>query len=377
MSTGTLFVQDSRTGVKYDIPIRRNAIRALDLLRIQAPAGGHDRTDQVSLGLRVYDPGLQNTAVIESSISFSDHERGVLIFRGYTLEQLWDSDFEDMFYLLLWGTYPTVHQRIQLSRTLVERMQQVPGEVFKAIRGLPPTSPPLSLILAGLTACLAFQPDAIPRSSNPTIYQEDLRHADREILQAVASYVAILLSPFFHIERRPRYGPSGLFGAPAAYGPLHFGATESARHALREIGDPNNIPRFLDEVKSGKRKLFGYGHRSYKGIDPRVQPIQAILKDLMDPDPLLKLAETIEVAASTDGYFLSRQLYPNADFYGNFVFTGIGIEAEMIPAAMISHRIMGIMAHWRAYMATRGKIFRPSHIYTGPMSATREVAAKF
>jgi len=71
MSTGTLFVQDSRTGVKYDIPIRRNAIRALDLLRIQAPAGGHDRTDQVSLGLRVYDPGLQNTAVIESSISFS------------------------------------------------------------------------------------------------------------------------------------------------------------------------------------------------------------------------------------------------------------------------------------------------------------------
>jgi len=123
----------------------------------------------------------------------------------------------------------------------------------------------------------------------------------------------------------------------AAYGPLHFGATESARHALREIGDPNNIPRFLDEVKSGKRKLFGYGHRSYKGIDPRVQPIQAILKDLMDPDPLLKLAETIEVAASTDGYFLSRQLYPNADFYGNFVFTGMLV---FFPRAMLSRGVL-------------------------------------
>ncbi|KAJ5217964.1 uncharacterized protein N7498_000063 [Penicillium cinerascens] len=413
MSTGTLFVQDSRTGEKYEIPIRRNAVRALDLQRIQAPTAGSDRADQVSLGLRVHDPGLQNTAVVESAISFSDHERGVLIFRGFTLEQLWDSDFEDMFHLLLWGTYPAVHQRTELSRALAMHMQEVPDEVFRVIQGLPSTSPPLSLILAGLAACLASEPDALPASSNATLYQEDLDQADLRILQTVASYAVVFAVVRCHrlgIDWQPPatgrtyyenlFIMSGLdssttaLPAPvrlscfrrfsmlnadhgmalavfsalvtassltdpisclitsvaAAHGPLHFGATESAQRALHEIGDPKNVPAFLGEVKSGKRKLFGYGHRSYKGIDPRVRPIRAILEDLTEHNPLFKLAEAIEVAASTDEYFLSRRLYPNADFYGNFVFTGIGIETEMIPAAMISHRIMGIMAHWREYM---------------------------
>lgn len=110
----------------------------------------------------------------------------------------------------------------------------------------------------------------------------------------------------------------------AAHGPLHFGATESAQRALHEIGEPKNVPAFIEEVKAGKRKLFGYGHRTYKGMDPRVRPIQSILKDMSDiHQPLLKVAEAIEDAAEKDGYFRSRGLYPNADFYGNFVFTGM------------------------------------------------------
>jgi citrate synthase len=113
----------------------------------------------------------------------------------------------------------------------------------------------------------------------------------------------------------------------AAHGPLHFGATESAQRALREIGDPSRVPAFIEEVKAGKRKLFGYGHRSYKGIDPRVHPIRNILKDLApESNPLFKIAEAIEMAASRDEYFLSRGLYPNADFYGNFVFTGMFVN---------------------------------------------------
>ena len=113
-------------------------------------------------------------------------------------------------------------------------------------------------------------------------------------------------------------------GVAAAHGPLHFGATESARRALHDIGLPENVPAFLKEVKTGKRKLFGYGHRAYKGVDPRVRPIRTILKDLaMISDPLLEIAEAIEAAASKDEYFISRQLYPNADFYGNFVFASM------------------------------------------------------
>ena len=110
----------------------------------------------------------------------------------------------------------------------------------------------------------------------------------------------------------------------AAYGPLHFGATESAQRALREIETVDRVPAFIEEVKQGKRKLFGYGHRSYQGLDPRVRPIQSILQDL-DPssNPLLEIVERIEQMASQDEYFLTRGLYPNADFYGNFVFTGM------------------------------------------------------
>lgn len=113
----------------------------------------------------------------------------------------------------------------------------------------------------------------------------------------------------------------------AAHGPLHFGATESAQRALKEIGSPANVPAFLEEVKSGKRKLFGYGHRAYKGVDSRVRPIRMILEDLQSEpaSPLLEIAETIEAAATTDAYFVSRRLYPNADFYGTFVFTGMSV----------------------------------------------------
>lgn len=254
------------------------------------------------------------------------------------------------------------------------------------VQGTRSTSPPLSLILAGLAACLACQQDSIPASSNPTLYQENLEEADRVILRTVAGYAVI-----FSVVRCHRRGidwqppasgrtyyenlfiMSGLVdsinGFPdpirlscfrrfsmlnadhgmalavfsalvtassltdpisclitsvvAAHGSLHFGATESAQRALQEIGNPSNIPSFLNEVKCGKRKLFGYGHRSYKGIDPRVRPIRVILQDLTEPNPLLKLAEAIEEAASLDEYFISRRLYPNADFYGNFVFTGM------------------------------------------------------
>lgn len=252
------------------------------------------------------------------------------------------------------------------------------------------------MILAGLAACLASEPDALPASFNATLYQQDLDQADLRILQTVASYAVIFAVVRCHrlgIDWQPPstgrtyyenlFIMSGLhslttalpdpvrlscfrrfsmlnadhgmalavFSAlvtassltdpisclitsvAAAHGPLHFGATESAQRALHEIGDPKNVPAFLDEVKSGKRKLFGYGHRSYKGIDPRVRPIRAILEDLTEPNPLFKLAEAIEAAASTDEYFLSRRLYPNADFYGNFVFTGMSV---FLPGAVVS-----------------------------------------
>ncbi|KAE8354200.1 citrate synthase [Aspergillus coremiiformis] len=427
MSSGTLHIVDSRTNWKYEIPIKRNAVSAVDFTGIKAPGAGTDRADHVAGGLRVHDPGLQNTTVMESAISFSDHERGLLLFRGYTLAQLWDSDVEDMLHLLVWGTYPTAQQKKELSRDITEQMLAVPQSVQKTIQALPSTTSPLPLILAGLSAYLASCPETIPASTHAHLYQGNPQNVDVAVTRSIAAYAVIF--GLVNSHRRgiefhpPSFGKTycenlftmaGLIdrvtGRPdpvklscfrrfamlnadhgmaltvfstivtassltdpisclisavaAAYGPLHFGATESAQRALRDIGTPDRVPKFIEEVKKGRQKLFGYGHRSYKGPDPRVHPIQSILKDLdLSSNNLLKITERIEQVASADEYFRQRRLYPNADFYGNFVFTGIGFDPDTIPAAMLAQRIIGIMAHWREYMLTRGKLFRPSHIY--------------
>ncbi|OGM47738.1 citrate synthase [Aspergillus bombycis] len=429
MSSGILHIIDSRTKQRYEIPIRRNVISAIDLKSIEAPAAGTDRADHVAGGLRVHDPGLQNTTVIESAISYSDHERGVLLFRGYTLAQLWDSDVEDMLHLLVWGTYPTWQQKKDLNRKLTDQMLAVPESVHRTIRGFPQATSPLPLILAGLSAYLACFPDTIPALTHANLYQGNLRNVDHAVIRTVAAYGVIFGLANSHrkgIDFQPPspensycenvFAMAGLVdpassrpdpiklscfrrfailnadhgmalaafatlvtassltdpisclisAVAAAYGPLHFGATVSAQRTLRDIGSIDKVPEFIEDVKAGRTKLFGYGHRSYKGYDPRVRPIQSILKDLdLSSNNHLEITERIEEIASADDYFRRRGLYPNADFYGNFVFTAIGFDPDMIPAAMLTQRIIGIMAHWREYMLTHGKLFRPSHIYTG------------
>ncbi|OJJ69579.1 hypothetical protein ASPBRDRAFT_130876 [Aspergillus brasiliensis CBS 101740] len=429
MSSGILYVKDSRTDVQYEIPIRRNAVSAMDLKKIKAPRTGTDRADQVAGGLRVHDPGLRNTTIVETAISFSDYERNLLLFRGYSLEQLWESDFEDVLHLLVWGSYPTVPQKNELSHKLTEAMLAVPDDVQRTIQSLPNTSSPLPLIVAGLSACLASHPDMIPASHDANMYRNNPEDTDRAIIQTVASYAVVFglvnshrkglqftppargrsyyenlfmmtglvdsktgrpdrvkLSCFrrFSILNSDHGMALTVFSALAtassltdpisclitaigsAWGPLHFGATASAQRTLKGIGHPENIPRYIQKVKQGHVKLFGFGHRSYKGIDPRVPRIQSILEDLdLVADKPYKLAERIDSACSNDAYFKERGLYANGDFYGQFVFTAIGFDPEIIPAAMLSQRIMGIMAHWREYMLTRGKLLRPSHIYTG------------
>lgn len=240
-------------------------------------------------------------------------------------------------------------------------------------------------MLTGLSAYLACLPDSIPASTSAHQYQGSRDNVDHAVLRTVAGYAVVFGIVASHRKKTNFTLPSlektyceNLFtmaglvdlatGVPdavklscfrrfamlnadhgmaltvfsalvtassltdpisclitsvtSAWGPLHFGATEFGQRALAEIGTVDRIPAFLEQVKCRRKKLFGYGHRCYKGVDPRVRPIQSILKDLPSPR-LLKLAEAIEQAASADDYFRSRGLYPNADFYGNFVFTGM------------------------------------------------------
>lgn len=160
---------------------------------------------------------------------------------------------------------------------------------------------------------------------------------------------------------------SGIIGSlTAAYGPLHFGAPESAYKTLAKVGKVENVPAFLDEVKTGKRRLFGYGHRTYKTTDPRLAPIKQSLQQLdVESDPLLKVAREIDRIAGTDEYFISRGLHANADFYTPFSYIAIGFEPEEFAVAMFGQRMIGILAHWRESMLRKVKLYRPTHIYTG------------
>ncbi|KAL2004489.1 hypothetical protein VTN00DRAFT_3461 [Thermoascus crustaceus] len=414
MSSGKLLVKDSRTSLEYEIPIHRNAVNATALKQIKAPGAGTNNADKVGGGLRIYDPGLQNTAVVETDISFADSERGLLLYRGHKLEQVWDSNFEEMLHLMVWGKYPTSQQKEELRQVLATTMSKVPENVVNTIKAFPSTSPPMPMIIAGLAAYVACNPESIPASNGGNIYQGNAAKIDAGIIKAVSSYAVVVGLAASHRKGIPfvpasaentyyenlfvmmglvdqstgrpepekllcyqRFGVlnadhgmalsafaalvsasslpdpiSCLISAlAAACGPLHFGASESAHRALKEIGSPENVPKFIQQVKRGERKLFGYGHRTYKGTDLRVAPIRRLLDDInATSSPLFKVAEEIQRVAASDDYFKSRSLHANADFYGNFIFTGIGFEPEFIPIAMVTQRIVGIMAHWREYM---------------------------
>jgi citrate synthase len=139
----------------------------------------------------------------------------------------------------------------------------------------------------------------------------------------------------------------------AAYGPLHYGAQEAGYRTLKEIGTPERVPEFLEQVKRRERRLFGYGHRTFASEDPRLSAVKGWLEELnfsSEQEPLMKVAEEIDRLAAQDDYFKSRGLRANADFYTLFVFRAYGFDWEMIGAANFCMRIIGFMAHWREAM---------------------------
>jgi citrate synthase len=152
----------------------------------------------------------------------------------------------------------------------------------------------------------------------------------------------------------------------SAYGPLHYGAQEATLVNLKEVGSKANIPQFLQDVKQKKRKLYGFGHRQLIVKDPRLAAVLDVLNDLNvnnKTEPLLQLAQDIEQEASRDDYFRKRGLSANADFYSVFGWRGMGFEDEMIVAANMAQRMIGLLAHWREAVITKAKLFRPSHVY--------------
>ncbi|HVD93255.1 MAG TPA: citrate synthase [Vicinamibacterales bacterium] len=412
----TLTITDNRTGKQYDIPIQEGAIRALDLRQIKVTPD--------EFGLMTYDPAFMNTANCRSKITYIDGDKGILLYRGYPIEQLAEqSDFLETAYLILFGELPTAKQYDDWTRQ-VTMHTMLHTNIAKLMEGFRHDAHPMGLFISTLGALSTFYPDAkeifSPESRRlqtlrmiakvPSISAYAYRHSigrpfnlpDNDL-----TYAGNFLSMLFRMTEL-RYTPnpvleramevlfilhadheqncstttmrtigsshadpySALAGAAAAlYGPLHGGANEAVLKMLHEIGSMNNIPAFIKRVKAGEGRLMGFGHRVYKSYDPRAKIIKRmadLVFDVTGKNPLLEMALELERIALEDEYFVSRKLYPNVDFYSGLIYQAMGFPVDMFPVLFAIPRTAGWIAQWEEMLNDPDqKIVRPRQIYTG------------
>jgi citrate synthase len=424
----TLTIVDNRTGKKYDLPIQDGTIRAMDLRQIKTGAD--------DFGLMTYDPAFMNTANCRSAITYIDGERGILLYRGYPIEQLAeDSDFLETAYLILFGELPGATQyqtwvrdityhtmlhenikkfmegfrydahpmgiflstvgalstlnpdakaifdkasRLRQTQRLIAKVPSIAAYAFRHSIGRPYNSPDNDLSFTGNFLNMLFKMTELKYQPNPVLARAldvlFILHADHEQNCSTTTMRTIGSS---HVDPY-----SALAGAAAAlYGPLHGGANEAVLRMLMDIGSVAKVPDFIKRVKSGEgnNRLMGFGHRVYKSYDPRAKVIKKIA-DLVfavtGKNPLLEIALELERIALQDEYFVTRKLYPNVDFYSGLIYQAMGFPMEMFPVLFAIPRTAGWIAQWEEMLLDPDqKIARPRQIYTGPAArdyVTRE-----
>jgi citrate synthase len=416
MAAETLTVIDNRTGKKYEMPIESGAVRATEFGKIKASAEDP--------GLLVYDPAFGNTASCKSRITYIDGDAGVLLYRGFPIEQLAErSTFLETAYLLIKGELPNAEHLAQWTHNIT--MHTIVHENIKAFMdGFRYDAHPMGMLVATVGALSTFYPDAKrifdPESRRvqthrllakmPTIAAFAYRHAigmpyaypDNDL-----SYTGNFLSMMFRITEL-RYKPnpvleraldvlfilhadheqncstnamrsigssqvdplSALAGACAAlYGPLHGGANEAVLRMLQEIGSVANIPAYIKRVKAGELRLMGFGHRVYKNFDPRGKVIKRLAEQVFEVtgrNPLLDIALELERIALEDDYFVKRKLYPNVDFYSGIIYQAMNFPVDMFPVLFAIPRTAGWIAQWLEMVQDEEqRIARPRQIYLG------------
>jgi citrate synthase len=412
----TLTVTDNRTGATYEIPVEQGAIRATAFEQMRAAGDDH--------GLLVYDPAFMNTASCTSHVTYIDGDRGILLYRGYPIEELAEhSSYLETAYLLVHGELPTRTQAEAWVHDITIHTL-VHENVKKFIDGFHHDAHPMGILVSTVGALSTFYPDAA------RIYDEEQRRisiyrliAKMPTLAALAyrhslglpynypdndlSFAANFLSMMFKMVE-PRYAAapeiehaldvlfilhadheqncstsamrtvgsshpdpySATAAAVAAlYGPLHGGANEAVVRMIQRIGSVDHIPDFVAGVKAGKERLMGFGHRVYKNYDPRAKVIKRMADQVLGvtgSSPLLDVASELEKIALEDEYFVSRKLYPNVDFYSGFIYRALGIPVEMFPVLFAVARTAGWLSQWEeSLLDPEQKISRPRQIYAG------------
>jgi citrate synthase len=416
MAKDSLTVIDNRSDRRFELPIENGAIRATDLQQIRVTPDGP--------GLVCYDPAFMNTASCKSRITYIDGDAGVLLYRGYPIEQLAErSTFLETAYLIVKGELPTAEHLRQWTHNIT--LHTIVHENIKNFMdGFRYDAHPMGMLVATVGALSTFYPDAKQihdatsrriqthrlLAKMPTIAAFAHRHAlgmpyaypDNDL-----SYTGNFLNMMFKItELKYRPNPtlehaldvlfilhadheqncstnamrsigssqvdpfSALAGACAAlYGPLHGGANEAVLRMLEEIGSIHNIPAYIKRVKAGEVRLMGFGHRVYKNFDPRGKVIKRLAEEVFEltgRNPLTDIAMALERIALQDDYFIQRKLYPNVDFYSGVIYQAMKFPVDMFPVLFAIPRTAGWIAQWLEMVQDEEqRIARPRQLYLG------------
>ncbi|RZF52208.1 citrate (Si)-synthase [Acinetobacter halotolerans] len=384
-----------------------------------------DVKDVLASGHFTFDPGFMATAACESKITFIDGDKGVLLHRGYPIDQLaTQADYLETCYLLLNGELPTAEQKAEFDAK-VRNHTMVHDQVSRFFNGFRRDAHPMAIMVGVVGALSAFYHNALDI--------EDVNHREITAIRLIAkiptlaawSYKYTVGQPFIYPRNDLGYAENFLHmmfatpadrdykvnpvlakamdriftlhadheqnaststvrlagstganpyacissGISALWGPAHGGANEAVLRMLDEIGSVENVAEFMEKVKRKEVKLMGFGHRVYKNFDPRAkvmkQTCDEVLEALGINDPQLELAMELEKIALNDPYFVERKLYPNVDFYSGIILKAIGIPTDMFTVIFALGRTVGWISHWLEMHASPYKIGRPRQLYTG------------
>ncbi|MBX9760793.1 MAG: citrate (Si)-synthase [Beijerinckiaceae bacterium] len=413
-------------GKTIDLPVKTGTIGpdVIDIGKLYGQTGAF-----------TYDPGFMSTASCESAITYIDGDNGVLLYRGYPIEQLAEhGDFLETCYLLLEGDLPNATQKADFDYRIT-RHTMVHEQMARFYQGFRRDAHPMAVMVGCVGAMAAFYHDSTDINDPYQRMVASMRMVAKMPTLAAMAYKYNVGQPFVYPKNDLDYtsnflrmcyavpcedykvnpiisraldrifilhadheqnaststvrlaGSSGAnpFACVAAgiaclWGPAHGGANEAALAMLAEIGDVKNIPAFISRVKDKKdhTRLMGFGHRVYKNYDPRAKLMQKtchqVLSELgVKDDPMLEVAMELERIALSDEYFIERKLYPNVDFYSGITLKAMGFPVSMFTVLFALARTVGWIAQWEEMTTDKTqRIGRPRQIYTG--AAQRDYA---
>ncbi len=410
----TARLQVGESTVELPMVVGTENEQAIDISRLR------EQTDAITL-----DEGFRNTGSVRSSISFVDGERGVLRYRGIPIEQLAEqSTFIETALLLIYGELPTRERLVRFRQRLSEH-EMIHEGMRHSFHGFPPSGHPMAILSSMINtlscynanilefddedgfenaaACLMSKIRTVAAYAyktsigQPLMYPQPSASYCRNFLHLLFSLPmrqfepdadvvrALSLFLILHAEHEQNcststvrmVGSSGanLFASCAAgvcalWGPLHGGANVAVIDQLEEIHRSGvNVDTLVERVKQKQERLYGFGHGVYKSYDPRAQILRELVTTLLRKravaDPLLDVARRLEEVALEDDYFISRNLYPNVDFYSGILLRAIGIPTNMFTVMFAIGRMPGWIAHWKEVRDSGSRICRPRQIYVG------------